>query len=328
MLDIFKKDAFSTLSLTTAINKLPYTPTRIGDLGLFQKKGITTTQVAIEEQQGKLSLIMSAARGTIPTVLSRPARNIRSFAVPHLPVADEVRADEVQGVRAFGSEDQLETVAGIVNEKLAAMKANIDLTLEWHRVGALRGTILDGDGSSTIYNLFTEFGISQTSVDFNFTAGAQSMKTKAMEVIRAIEDALGAQTYQHIHAFCSNQFFDAFIAHAEVTKSYEQFQTNAFSREQQRQAFTWGDITWENYRGKIGSTSFIPDNEAVFFPVGVPNLFIEHYAPAPFIETVNTVGKPYYAKQEPTKFDMGVDLLGQSNPLVMCTRPKVLVRGY
>ena len=49
-------------------------------------------------------------------------------------------------------------------------------------------------------------------------------------------------------------------------------------------------------------------------------------APADFNETVNTLGQPLYAKQEPRKFERGTDLHTQSNPLPMCHRPGVLVK--
>ncbi len=38
MLDVFKADAFSTASLTAAIDMLPFKPARLGAMGLFQRK--------------------------------------------------------------------------------------------------------------------------------------------------------------------------------------------------------------------------------------------------------------------------------------------------
>jgi len=49
-------------------------------------------------------------------------------------------------------------------------------------------------------------------------------------------------------------------------------------------------------------------------------------APADFNETVNTLGQPLYAKQEPRKFDRGTDLHTQSNPLPICHRPGLLIK--
>jgi hypothetical protein len=51
------------------------------------------------------------------------------------------------------------------------------------------------------------------------------------------------------------------------------------------------------------------------------------YAPADYIETVNTKGMPRYAKQYPMPNDKGVNLEVQSNPLCYCVRPNTLVQG-
>jgi hypothetical protein len=48
MLDVFKQDAFSTVSLTDSINKAPYKPGRLGALKLFRSKGIKD-KVAVEK---------------------------------------------------------------------------------------------------------------------------------------------------------------------------------------------------------------------------------------------------------------------------------------
>jgi len=59
----------------------------------------------------------------------------------------------------------------------------------------------------------------------------------------------------------------------------------------------------------------------------VPNLFLTYYAPANYVETVNTIGLPVYAKQASMKFDKGIELETQSNPLNLCLRPTCLIRG-
>lgn len=63
-LDIFSNSAFSVISLTDAINKVPFVPGRIGQLGLFDETGIVTTSVMIEEREGSLNLIETTSRGS------------------------------------------------------------------------------------------------------------------------------------------------------------------------------------------------------------------------------------------------------------------------
>ena len=94
-----------------------------------------------------------------------------------------------------------------------------------------------------------------------------------------------------------------------------------------RRGFVYGGILFEEYPGTVGTVPFIEAGAAYFFPVGAPGLFTTSFAPADYIETVNTVGLPYYAKQQVMDFDKGVMLNTQSNPLCLCTRPMCLVRA-
>jgi len=327
VLDIFNSSFFDMASLTASIDKLPRQPGRIGQMGLFKDTPIATTSAIIEERHGKLSLLTTASRGTKGQSDSRATRQGRSFVVPHIPHDDQVLADEIQDVRSFGSETQLETVSQVVNEKLEAMKANHEATWEYHRAGAIAGEVLDADGS-TIYNWFTEFGISETTVDFDLSVDTTDQKAKCTAVLRAIRNALGGTPHKGVHALCGNTFFDEFVAHPLVKAAFERWEQGQYLREQQfEKPFMFGGITWENYDWTVGSKAFVPTTEARFFPVGTQGIFQRMNAPANFVETVNTLGKPIYAKQEVQRFGTGVDLHTQSNPLHVCTRPKVLVKG-
>jgi len=330
-LDIFKADAFSLISLTDAILKAPYKPGRIGALGLFGEKGIRTTQVMVEEKDGLLSLIPTTPRGGPASTLGGSPRTARSFVVPHLARESTVLADEVQNVRAFGSESETEGVQAIVNERLATLRAMHEVTLEHLRIGALKGIIYDSDGATPIYNLFTEFDVVQQTNDFEFTDTALDVRDVCVATIRLIEDELGAAMYTSIRAFCSAGFFDSLIGHAQVKESFK-YQEGQVLRTDLRNGFTFGGITWEEYRGSVGGVSFVPANEAVAFPEGVMtemgSLFTTYFAPADFMETVNTIGLPIYAKQapDPSGFNRFVALHAQSNPLPICLRPRAVVK--
>jgi hypothetical protein len=54
------------------------------------------------------------------------------------------------------------------NSSLSEMATKMDATLEHLRIGAIKGQILDADGSAVIYDLFTEFGVTaHTEIDFD-----------------------------------------------------------------------------------------------------------------------------------------------------------------
>ncbi len=332
-LDIFSNSAFSLTSLTDAINKVPFVPGRLGQLGIFDESGVSTTSVMIEEREGSLSLIETSPRGAPATQNLHNKRKARSLVVPHIALEDTVLADEVQNVRAFGTENALEGVQNVVNLRLAEMARKHDATLEHLRIGAIKGQVLDADGTSVLYDLFDEFGVTQhTEIDFdldNATPAKGAVRKKCHDVVRKVEDELGAAPYTYVHAFCSATFFDDLVSHPEVEESYRRYQESAFLRAGLvRKSFEYAGITFEEYRGKVGSVDFIADGKAHFFPVGVPGLFRQYNAPADFVETANTIGLPRYAKQAVDQdFGRWVKLHTQSNPLPICTRPKVLIKA-
>ncbi|MGN7613039.1 major capsid protein [Magnetococcales bacterium HHB-1] len=332
-LDIFNNSTFSMVSLTDAINKVPYVPGRIGKLGIFHEQGVSTTSVMIEEREGSLNLIETTARGAPAIQNTTNRRKSRSLVVPHIALEDTLQADEVQNIRAFGSESALEGVQAAVNNRLTEMANKLDATLEHLRAGAVKGQILDADGTTVIYDLFQEFGVTAPS-DVNFDLDNASpadgaIKKKCHGIRRSIEDELGAQPYDHIHCLCGADFFDDLTAHSEVAEAYARWQDGLFLRQgQARGSFEYAGIVFEEYRGKVGSVDFNGASDARFFPVGVPGLFRQYYAPADFVETVNTMGLPRYAKQaSDTELGRWVKIHVQSNPLPICTRPQVLIKG-
>jgi hypothetical protein len=87
----------------------------------------------------------------------------------------------------------------------------------------------------------------------------------------------------------------------------------------------FGDVIWEEYRGKVGGVDFVPPGKALLVPEGVADMFVVNYAPADYMETANTNGLPYYAKQEQTRMGKGVALESQSNPVCINSRPTAVI---
>ncbi len=339
MLDIFKQDAFNLRSLTASIDKLPYVPGRVGKLNLFTNKPATDDIAHVEERYGKLSLLPTAQRGQTGTATQQSrVRKMRPFNIPHVPQSRAVLAASLEGKRAFGSETELEVFASVVNDELASMKQDHSLTWEYHMLGALKGIVLDADGSTEIVNFFTEFGISQTEIDFNrydsggydTAAPAQRVRTLAATIKRAIRDALGGTPFTGIHALCGDDYFDRLVEHATVRGAYKGWtaaEILAKSQIDEGDVFPFAGIDWENYRSWTGDIDFIATDEAVIFPTGASDVFMDFSAPAQWIETVNTRGLPLYAKQRVMDWDEGIELRTESNRLFMCNRPAALIKS-
>lgn len=329
MLDPFK-NGYDLVEMTDRINKVPFIPGQASVAVPWSESGIATTSLLIEEKAGVLTLISPSPRGGPGSTIDKQKRTMRSIAVPHYQIDGAIYADEVQGVRAFGSESDVDTVDSRVNEVMAEFSANVlDPSLELQRLGALKGIIVNSDTTTTV-NLFDFFGVTQpTEVDFNLdsTANDGSLRETCNEVWRTMQDALGAIPLAGIRALCSKEFFAALVKNAEVRATYQYDQNGAFLRT--KTAFggqEFGDIEFREYRGS-GSTLKVAANKCHLFPTNGGGLYRTVYAPADYKETVNTKGLPRYAKVVPWPNDKGVSIEMQTNPLSYCTRPGVLIQG-
>lgn len=339
VLDIFNNSAFSATSLTEAINIVPNDYGRIRELGLFGDEPITTTTVAVQFENGTLNLLPTRERGA-PSSLGMPEkRGVRQFGTFHIPHDDFVRADDIQNIVArTASDGVLEAVETVVNRKQIVMRRKHAITLEHMKMGALRGDILDSDGSSLL-NLFTAFNVTQKSVDFVLGIAGTDVKAKAREVSRYVEDNLLGEVMSGIHVLASPEWYEKFIGHAKVEDIYKYYDgTNNPLRQDVRRGFPFHGLTIEEYRGSAqylqedgtyATRRFITAGEAIAFPVGTMDTFKTYWAPADFMDTVNTFGEQIYARQAvDPEFQRWVKLHSQSNPLPIVKRPALLVRLF
>lgn len=342
VLDIFDQDAFSVTTMSDAMREVKYVPGFISKLGLFQSTSIDTLDIAIEKDAEQNFFIVPASpRGGPGKTFGKNRRSMRKLSVPHFQVDDAVYADEVQGVRAFGEERAVETFQGRFARRGQEVRQSFALTEEYHKLTVItQGKLLDADGS-VLYDYYTEMGETQPAeVPWDLSAASPArgvLRQQATDLSRAMGAALGGLPFSGILALAGNGFWDKLIKHKEVYDTYMGHSGAATLRQaalainsQSVQTGAWGmfplfDILWVNYRGGLGVA--VADDEVKFVPMGVPGLFRSVFAPADYIETVNTAGLELYIKQFRMQNDKGISLEYQNNVIHYCTRPRVLMRG-
>jgi hypothetical protein len=325
-LDIFNDDAFSLQSLTASIMEQAHVPGRIGALGLFDNDGINTTSLSIEKEGATLALVPAGDRGAPGLVVNADKRESIPFNTLHLPQTSTIMADEIQNLRAFGTETEVEAVANYVAKRQAKHRRQLDATFEHHMIGAIKGQIMDADGSTVLLDLFNRFGVSQTTHSLVLGTNTTKVRNKVLELLDKIEDQLDGVPFTGVRVFCGRDYFKNLVGHPEVKAAYERWQDGAALRDDVRGGFEFGGAIFEQYRGQVGGVKFIADGEAYAVPEGVSDLFIGRFAPANYMETVGTNGLPYYSKVEPLRMNKGVELESQSNLLMICTRPGAVVK--
>ena len=316
---------FNVTELSAAISNLP---TRIGnpsDVNLFRNVPGTTTAFEVEFYAEQGILVPTTAWGGVAPKNSDGTRTLETFAIPHMPLEDVVKAADVMGVRAFGS-TAAETVQGKVLDKLQAMKNKIDATLAYRRTKAKQGIILDADGS-VIVNYHTRFNITPQVVDFELATTTTDVAAKCQDVVDLIEDGLGQELHSGIEVEVDRAFYDALVAHKNVREVFLNWSKGAdVLASGNKSGFEFGGLKFIVNRQKIGVVPLIGVKEGHAYPLGTQDVFLNALAPADFSDTVNTLAMPYYASQEPLKHGRGFELHVQSNQLPIVAKPKALVK--
>jgi hypothetical protein len=190
--------------------------------------------------------------------------------------------------------------------KLTRMRNKHAITLEWLRMGALKGVIENSNGS-TIYDLYAEFGIQKKVINCALNNAATDVLGWTLDMKAWIEDHLFGETMRSILVLCSASFFRALTSHANVTKAFTYYMANNQNLAgDYRLGFNFGGsadspVLFREYRGRASDPSgelryFLPDKGAIAFPLGTIDTFRTFFAPADFTETANSPGLELYAK--------------------------------
>ena len=324
-MDVFNDDAFSVTTLSTAVSAAPFQPSGLLELGLFRNDPIETTDAWFELDGDTLRLVKAGQRGAPGETIARKARSAVAFRSKHLKRDDSIMADEVQNARAFGQQSEAETVQGKVLRIAGRHRRDIETTIEFHRMGAIKGQVLDADGTTVLEDLYAKFGVTKIEHTMDLDVDTTDLIKMVTQAKRKSEDVLGAAFVRGWRVLCGDAFFDDFVAHPDLKAAYERWKDGEALRTDNRAGLSFGGATWENYRGSVAGQPFVPTDGAMLIPEGVPDMFVLHYAPADYMETVNTPGLPFYLKTEAKRMNTGADIQVQSNPLAICTRPRAII---
>lgn len=322
---ITSPSAYTYSELQDAMRILPYMPMEVGKEGTFQDKYIATSTVTIGSLDGHVSLLVSNGRDT--TKEFRDKGKIRTFQIPRFVHSEHIDSRDVQNY-ANATQGGLESMNQFMLDTLEPMRQHHELTHEWFRMGAIKGEILDGDGT-VLTNLFTDFGVTQQVFNFALSSAATDVPMICRNIARYFEQ-LGQMGTPRIRV--APDFFDALISHPTVEKFY----VNASQAVQMlnggiRKGFIIGGVEFVEYAAQatdINGTvhQFIENGEGHAY---MPNhaYFKGYFAPADFNEQVNLIPKQQvYVSIEPKPHNRGYHIHTQSNYLALPMNTKTLVK--
>jgi len=330
-------NAFEVVDYTQELQIVPTSWTLLNDSNLFSNEFLSTNTVTFEEQSSTLGLIGDQYRGAKPQANKDDTRKIRTYPIAHWPAVDAIKPEDLQGKRAFGMTDMAETEAAVMARKMERIRRNMDITLEVGRFSLLSSGNLYSPNGTIAGNLFTDFGITQTSVDFVLGTATTDVVAKVEAVIAAMQDnANTGDVITGVIGYCSPEFFAKFIAHAKIQTAYQYFSATEGQMIQRNRAggnnglyreFTYAGIRLIEVRTVLAGQRLVPVGEAIFVPTGTSDTFVTYYGPAGRLDFVNTIAEPAYLWSFRDPRGMGVDLEAEMNCTSIVRRPALIVKG-
>jgi hypothetical protein len=337
---------FTSLQLSTAINRIPNNYGLINALGLFPSEGSISTVVEITIEDGTIRVLPSKERGAPGTVNDRNTRKSYWVEVPHFPMQDLILPRDIQNMlQIVGRSKTPMTLDAEMSKRLFTIRSKHAITLEWVRMGALKGLITDGNGD-TLLDLYDFFGITKKTIDFALGTAGTDIIGKCQELRQSIATNLKGEVMTRPEVLVDSSFFGKFVQHAKVEKFWINWQAAGLLANPQLikaggqygRTFEFQQIVWREYYGTapVGtgpgtaavSTPFVPLDYGYAYPVGTMNMFETWNAPANDIRVVNQPGQEVWVSPKVLDHGEGVELKSQSNCLALVKRPEALVEVH
>lgn len=325
-------NGFQLTDLTQDLMLIPNTWGLINELNIFSPESVSQHSVTVESTSGTLGLITDRVRGDRNNVSRDELRTLRSFPVPHFPLDDAVKPEDIQGVRAYGTSEAAETEANVIARKLERIRRNHAVTLEFARAQALtQGTIYAPNGTVS-GNYYTEFGVTRKEIDFVLGTATTNLLAKSEEGIAHIQDnILSGESVNNIIILCSPEFFSKLIDHASVKEAYKYYSSTQEPLRQRLgtgvyRRFIHGSVEYIEYRGSYNGQRLIPAGEAYMIPQGTSDTFKTYFSPANRFSHVNTLGEQAYVWTMRDPNDSEITIQSESNFINLIRRPQCIVK--
>jgi hypothetical protein len=325
---------FELTDWTGELNIIPNSWGTIAELGIFQEESVAEHVVTFEKITKDGALIVDRVRGDRSNVNKDYAREVHSFVVPHFPLSDYISPSDIQGKRAYGSPDQTETLAAVRARKMERIARDHNFTLEAARAQALTlGTAYAPNGTIS-QNWFTEFGKTQTTINFAFSTSTTDVLGQIEKTIAAIQDNGGMISLSGIVVMCSPTWFAQLISHSTTKTAFQYFTStqdplrsrlapNGSAAAMHRE-FYYGGVRFIEMRDAYNGVQLIPTGTAVAVPTGT-DYFKTYFSPANRFFTVNTLGERQYMFETPSLDGTEIKIDTESNHISALLRPELVI---
>lgn len=342
--DIDAAFPYTNAEITDAINEINRTYGKINAMGLFRRENIFSTLVRLTINSGEITILPVTERGAPATNDQDDGSRTVYVECAHIPHKGNITPDDIQNFLDIIARSPVKrTVEGEVAKKLARHRIKHDQTLEYMEMNTLKGVWKDGKGR-TVMDWYDFFGVTKKRIAFDLDNANTDLIAKTDELSNHIFDNLTDDTSDGVVNLVSREFFNKFVQHPKYEKYYDK--TDAMNRlanmpysvegGARGRRTVFGGVIFEEYNAQVtrwdrdgggvrNKERMIASGMGHAIPLGTQDTFCTCFGAPYSVVGANDEGQDIYVTRKDLDHEEGVELKSQSNPLVICKRPAVLV---
>ena len=335
-------NGFKLVDWTDEINNIDNQFGLINGMNLFATQGVSQTAIVFDKNTTETTLLPQVSRRTGDSTKGVD-RKVETFSLPlaYFKHSDYITAEDLQGWRQPGTPEAAEQFARVRANKLADMRAQVDQSIEYMKLQAVKGVMKTPDGS-VIADMFTEFNVVQKEIDFLLGTSTTDIDKKISELKRYLQTNLktGAAIQGKPVVIVDGSFFDKLISHPNIRQAYLYYQNSGAQRlrDATNSMMSWGSVDQFEHRGVIfmtydatfklpnGTTEAAVATDTGHVIPSVNGLFRGYYGPSNKLSGANQVGREMFAYEYSDPRDEQHEMQVETAPLFFCTQPQVLVK--
>jgi hypothetical protein len=337
------RDYFNSFKETDFVDGITDTPLQYGYLNsqnMFNVKSTDQRAIIFDKDYSTTTLLPQVVRGTNASTQGKE-RKADTFALTlaYFKHADRLTNEDIQGWRQVGSNME-ETLARATAEKMEDMRLAWDQTQEYMKIQALKGIFKTPDGQ-VMANMFSEFGITQTAIDFKLGTLTTDIDQKIRQLKSAVaKNVLNGGAISGVSVLVDPVFFDKLIRHPKIVNAYQYYLNSGKQvlRDDMSDYLKWGIMDHFEHRGvkflSYDATFNLPDGttEVAFsdstgtaYAEGVRDLFRGYNGPSAKMSGANEPGQEIFMRTYLDPKDEYVEFEMEAAPLMFCTKPASLI---
>lgn len=329
-----------TIEWTDEINEIPNQSSFIKSRGLFSVSYTNQEAILFDKIESEVTLLPTTNRREGKPSYGKD-RKVKTYSLPlaYFSHADNVTKQDFLSKRKAGTADQNDTLSNVITEKLVDMRRKVDQTHEYMQLQAIKGITKTPDGIE-LANMFDEFGISQTTVDFVLGTDTTNIDEKLATLKDTVVKSLktGGVIQAPLEVLVGRTFFNKFVNHPKVIQAYLSSVSNQRYQQDLSQYLTWGISDMFEHRG----VRFLVYSHTFNLPDGTTEIAVAENDGHTLPNVVgDSIFKAWYGPSQRLDVEGGADMFAweyrdprqkyhemevETAPLFIATKPAALVK--